>query len=176
MATTYTLISSNVLSATTASITFSSIPQTYTDLVLRMSYRTDAAGLFGSNPAIRFNSDSAANYSYTFLEGNGSAASSTRESSINALYMQSSDSAGNTANTFTSNEVYIPNYTGTANKPISQFKVGEQNATAAEMHAFASLYRGSSAISTILIAAASNMVSNNFVSGSSFYLYGIKKS
>lgn len=176
MATTYTLISSNVLTSTTANVTFSSIPQTYTDLVLRMSYRTNASGLFGSNPAIRFNSDTTANYSYTNVDGNGSTASSTTESSINALYMQSSDSTGNTADTFTSNEMYIPNYTGTANKPISQFKAAEQNATAAEMHIFASLYRGSSAISTILIAANSNMVSNSFVSGSSFYLYGIKNS
>jgi len=176
MATTYTLISSNVLSSTTANVTFSSIPQTFTDLVLRMSYRTNASGNFGSNPAIRFNSDTAANYSYTNMDGNGSTASSSRESAINALYLQSSDSAGNTADTFTSTEVYIPNYTGTANKPISIFKVAEQNATGAEMHIFASLYQGSSAISTILIAAASNMVSNSFLSGSSFYLYGIKNS
>jgi len=176
MANTYTLIASSVLSATTQSVTFSSIPQTYTDLVLRMSYRTDAAGNFGSNPAIRFNSDATALYSYTFIQGNGSTAESTRESSNLALYMQSSDSAGNTANTFTSNEMYIPNYTGTANKPISQFKVTEQNATGAEMHIFASLYRGTSAISTILIGPSSNIISNNFVSGSSFYLYGIKNS
>lgn len=178
MAITYSLIASNTLGSTTQSVTFSSIPQTYTDLVLRMSYRTDAAGLFGSNPAIRFNGDAAGNalYSYTFIGGNGSTASSTRESSISALYMQSSDSAGNTANTFTSTEVYIPNYTGTANKPISIFKVAEQNATAAEMHAFASLYRGTSAISTILIGPSSNIISNNFVTGSSFYLYGIKNS
>jgi hypothetical protein len=176
MANTYTLISSSVLSSTTANVTFSSIPQTYTDLVLRMSYRTNASGLFGSNPAIRFNSDTTSNYSYTALEAKGTSAASFAESSINALYMQSSDSAGNTADTFTSNEVYIPNYTGTANKPISQFKAAEQNATTAEMHILASLYRGSSAISTILIAANSNMVSNSFLSGSSFYLYGIKNS
>jgi len=176
MATTYTLISSSVLSATTQSVTFSSIPQTYTDLVLRMSYRTNASGNFGSNPAIRFNSDATSNYSYTMIEGNGTSAASSTQSAINALYMQSSDSAGNTADTFTSTEVYIPNYTGTANKPISIFKVAEQNATGAEMHAFASLYRGASAISTILIGPSSNIVSNSFLSGSSFYLYGIKNS
>jgi hypothetical protein len=174
MANTYVLIASSTLSATTQSVTFSSIPQTYTDLVLRMSYRTDAAGSFGSNPAIRINSDATSNYSYTALEAKGTSAASLAESSINALYMQSSDSAGNTASTFTSNEVYIPNYTSTTSKPISQFKAAEQNATGAEMHIFASLYRGTSAISTILIAPSSNIVSNNFVSGSSFFLYGIK--
>lgn len=176
MATTYELISSSVLTATTQSVTFSSIPQTYTDLVLRLSYRTSASGLFGSNPAIRFNADATSNYSYTNVDGNGTSASSTQEVDINALYMQSSDSAGNTADTFTSTEVYIPNYTGTAKKPISIFKAAEQNATAAEMHVFASLYEGTSAISTILIGPSSNIVSNNFVTGSSFYLYGIKNS
>jgi hypothetical protein len=176
MPSTYTLISSNVLTATTQQLTFSSIPQTFTDLVLRMSYRVTTAGLFGSNPAIRFNSDATSNYSYANVNGDGSTASSSRESAINALYMQSSDSAGNTADTFTSTEVYIPNYTGTANKPISISKVAEQNSTAAEMAYFASLYRGTSAISTILIGPSSNIVSNNFVSGSSFYLYGIKNS
>lgn len=68
MASTYTLISSSVLTVTTQSVTFSSIPQTYTDLVLRMSYRITAAGLFGNNPAIRFNADATSNYSYTNLD------------------------------------------------------------------------------------------------------------
>lgn len=174
MAGTYTLISSTVLSSTTQSVTFSGIPQTYTDLILKMSYRTDAAGLFGSNPAIRFNGDSTSNYSYTAIEARGSTPGYLAESSINALYMQSADSAGNTANVFTNNTVYIPNYTGTSNKPIWQLKGAEQDATTAELHVFASLYRGSSAISTILIGPSSNIVSNNFVSGSSFFLYGIK--
>jgi hypothetical protein len=165
-----------VLTATTQQLTFSSIPQTYTDLVLRMSYRTDASGSFGSNPALRLNSDATANYGYTNIDGNGTSASSTTETSINALYMQSSDSSSNTANTFTSNEVYISNYTSTVCKQISQFKTAEQNATGAEMHVFASLYRGTSAISTILIGPSSNIISNNFVTGSSFYLYGIKNS
>ena len=172
MANTYTLISSNVLTSSAASVTFSSIPATYTDLVLRMSYRISAAGLFGGNPFLRFNSDTSTNYSYTFLQGNGSAAESARETSVNLMTMQSSDSAGNTADTFTSNEVYIPNYLSSTAKPVSQFKATEQNSTGAEMHAFASLYRGTSAISTILVSISGS----SFVSGSSFYLYGIKNS
>jgi hypothetical protein len=172
MPSTYQLISSNVLTSAAASVTFSSIPTTYTDLVLRMSYRISAAGLFGGNPFLRFNGDTATNYSFTFLQGDGSTASSSRGSSLNLMTMQSSDSAGNTASTFTSNEVYIPNYTGTTSKPISQFKAAEQNSTAAEMHAFASLYRGTSAISTILVQISGS----TFDIDSSFYLYGIKNS
>ena len=45
MATTYTLITSQTLASSAASVTFSSIPSTYTDLVLRVSARTDNAAV-----------------------------------------------------------------------------------------------------------------------------------
>jgi hypothetical protein len=73
MASTYTLISSQVLGSNTASITFSSIPGTYTDLTLRVSARSDDAGQM-DYLVTRFNSDSATNYSNTSLYGSGGAA------------------------------------------------------------------------------------------------------
>jgi hypothetical protein len=172
MANTYTLIASNTLSTSAASVTFSAIPNTYTDLVLRISSRTDA-GTANDNIQITFNSDTATNYSITRLTGTGSAASSNRTSTIDYARLGWVDGNTATSNTFGNMEVYIPSYLVSANKPFSSFAVSEQNATAANMDAIAALWRNTAAITSL------NIVSNNagnFVSGSSFYLYGIKNS
>jgi hypothetical protein len=174
MASTYTLISSNVLGSATASVTFSSIPSTYTDLVLCFSSRGDNTVQFDS-PYIRFNSDTTNLNSRTNVSGDGSAASSARaanQSFANVLtYAGNANSA--TANTFGSAEVYIPNYTSTTSKPFSLFGVTETNATGAYMAGLAGLYRNTSALTTILLLPNNQ---STFLTGSSFYLYGIKNS
>jgi hypothetical protein len=170
MATTYTLISSNVLASSAASVTFSSIPGTYTDLVLRISTRssnTDAA------LSMTFNSDTSTNYSRTFLRADGSSAASGRSSNtdqIGNLYISNS---GNTANTFGSMEIYIPSYLASQNKPVSSIGIEETNSATANMATLAALWRNTAAITTINLFPISPA---NFVSGSSFYLYGIKNS
>ena len=173
MANTYVLISSNVLSGSAASVTFSSIPSTYTDLVLRTSARTDVANYF-DRFVFTFNSDSGSNYSNTYLAGSGSAASSNTAS--NATSLNSSRAATGstaTANTFSNTETYFPNYAANTNKPIGSFNVGENNATAAQMAVDAQLWRNTAALNSITIAPGAG---TNFVSGSSFYLYGVKNS
>jgi hypothetical protein len=170
MATTYQFITSTILSTTATSVTFSSVPQTFTDLVIKATYRSSAASAFGANPFVRFNSDSSSLYSYIFLQGNGSGLSTGTQNEINLATMQSSTTAGNTANTFTSNELYISNYTGTLVKPFSQYKTAENQSTNNETHVFASLYRGTSPITTITFGISGS----NFIADSSFYLYGIK--
>lgn len=173
MATTYTLISSNVLTGSAASVTFSSIPSTYTDLVLRCSTRVDGATA-ASNGGFYFNGTQGTSYSFTALRGNGSGGSSSRLSS--GAYIRPSVSAGTTAtsNTFSSWEIYIPNYTGTTQKPTGGFGVGENDASAATMDAVAGLANITSAITSITFYDVG--FGYNFVSGSSFYLYGIKNS
>ena len=172
---TYTLISSQVLGSTATSITFSSIPQTYTDLVLRFSARCDEASI-STSLVIEFNGDylSPTTYSDTYLYVNSGNAASSRISNNTAMparYSINGNSA--TANIFGNGETYIPNYTNTSNKPISTFGVGENNATTANLSAGAGLYRTSSAITQIALYP-NNL--GNFISGSSFYLYGIKNS
>jgi hypothetical protein len=168
MATTYTLISSNVLSSSAASVTFSSIPATYTDLVLRFSSRDTGAGTI-SDVWLRFNSSSSS-YSYTVLYGTGSSAGSFRGSAAAQSLLNYGDGSGATANTFSSGEVYIPNYAGSANKVHSVIHAQEDNATAARINAGANLWSNSSAITELTILPES---SRSFVAGSSFYLYGI---
>jgi len=166
---TYTLISSNVLSSSAASVTFSAIPATYTDLVLRVSARSDRASTFDDIKLV-FNSDTSAIYSATELTGNGSSATSTRTSADSAFRLTSADAATATSNTFGSFELYLPNYLSTASKPMGTFGVQETNATGAIMDAGALLFRNTTAISSVVI---SPWTGPNWVSGSSFYLYGI---
>ena len=172
MPNTYTLISSNVLSSSAASVTFSAIPSTYTDLVLRISGRTDAAGVVSSG-YIQMNSVTST-YSYTFIRGDGASPTSGNDSASYAgFYLGGVDGGGATSNTFSSHEFYFPNYTVATAKPVSQFSVNETNATTAYIFGVANLCSSTAAISSLTINLNGGV---SFVSGSSFYLYGIKNS
>jgi hypothetical protein len=172
MPSTYTLISSNVLGSSAASVTFSAIPSTYTDLVLRSSIRNDYAQQ-SINTYVTFNSDTSTNYSTTILQGTGSASSSGRYSNRTKLdNAQYADGSSSTSNTFANCELYIPSYTVAQNKPMSDFSVTETNATTADLFATANLWRNTAAITSITLTP----VAGNLIAGSSFYLYGIKNS
>jgi hypothetical protein len=172
MPATYTLIASNTLSSSAASVTFSSIPGTYTDLVLRVTGRTDAAQV-NDGLAIRFNGGTSG-YSRTAVTGNGSAAASSRNSS-QAYAIPYDEINGNnaTSSSFGSQELYIPSYTSSNSKPFSSVGAGETNAATAYMGADALLSNLTSAITSISIIPSNG---SNFLSGSSFFLYGIKNS
>jgi hypothetical protein len=174
MPSTYTLISSNVLGSSAASVTFSAIPSTYTDLVLRISARSTRVAN-SNNLDLRINSDSSALYSYTYLYGSGSSAASSRSSADTSLFISTMNAANSTANTFTSAEIYVPSYTASQNKPLGSFGAFENNsATVNEIDANAHLYRSTTAITSLTLY--SGLGSFNFESGSSFYLYGVKNS
>jgi hypothetical protein len=173
MPSTYTLIKGETLASSAASYTFTAIPSTFTDLVLRISARGDLANPF-ENALLTFNSDSATNYSRTLLYvDSGTSVSSVRTANTtNANTYLSATGSTATSNTFGSAEIYISNYTSTTSKPISGFGVAEQNTTQEQIAAGAYLYRNTTAISSILVAPSGS----NWVTGSSFYLYGIKSS
>ena len=170
MANTYKLIGSTVLSTSTATVTFSSIPNTYTDLVLRMSTRF-ASGTFGEF-SVTFNSDTTSLYSYTIFYATGGAVSTYRGSNAtNLVGVLNGVGTSQTANTFTNNELYIPRYTASISKPISITNATETNGTTAYRSANAGLYRSQNEISSISIF--DNINAYSFAAGSSFYLYGI---
>jgi hypothetical protein len=164
MPNTYTLIaSSTVGGAGASSFSFTSIPSTYTDLIIKVSGRA-------SNPYldINFNSNTA-NFTAKYLFGSGSGTGSGSQ----AKFLGITDSTSNTANSFGSLEVYIPNYAGSAYKSYSADSVQETNATAAEMHLVAGLWSDTSAITSVQIIPGS---SGTFSQYSTAYLYGISKS
>lgn len=171
MANTYTLIASNTLGSSAASVTFSSIPATYTDLVVRISARADTGDTF-QNLRVQINGNTGTVYSNTRLEGNGATASSARNSNASFLASGEVDGSTATSNTFASIEMYFPSYAASINKPISTFAAQENNTTTAYIRGIAGLFSSTTAISSIQFKP----VADNFVSGSSFFLYGIKNS
>lgn len=164
------LIASNTLTTTAASVTFSSIPATYQDLILQISARADNTGLL-----LQMTLNSATStYSNTLLLGNGATATSSNNTGQSYLRAGYVNPSGSTASTFSSGEIYIPKYTSTTDKPMSSIGFTENNATTAYIANYANLWGTSSAITSITLDMAAS--SQNFVSGSSFWLYGLKSS
>jgi hypothetical protein len=172
MANTYQIITSTVLTTTTASVTLSSIPQIYKDLVLYIVARTDTVD-GNVNLYIRLNADGGTNYSSITYSYYGTALASGINSG-SSQFTQGPWAAGTsvTANVFSSNTVYFPNYTNSFNKQMPTFGgMGSSSASAFAIDT-ATSYRGTSPITSILIPP----YSGNFLAGSSFYLYGIANS
>ncbi len=172
MATTYELIASNTLTSSAASVTFSSIPSTYTDLVLRISIRLAS----GSYCSIRLNGISTNTYSRTGIAASGTGVGNISNSNINYLRIINVDNSTNTANTFSSEEIYLPNYVVSQNHPVSIFGATEDNSTAGNtLGVIAGLWSNTSGISSIEIADHIGGTAT-MAAGSSFFLYGIKNS
>jgi hypothetical protein len=164
-----TLITSQTLGTAAASVTFSAIPGTYKDLILKASIRSDQ-GSINTDVLISYNAVGGTSYSRTWLQGNGAAATSGRTANTSSTnVLNSAVGNGATSNTFSNWELYLPSYTASQNKPYNAFAVGETNATTAYIVNVAGLFRNTSAITSILLEPGGG----NFVSGSSFYLYGL---
>ena len=149
---------------------FSSIPSTYTDLCLVVSARSSNSN---SDLTLQVNSVSA-NYSWRMLLGDGSSASSQNLSGQSTLNRAGrSNGSGTTSNTFSSNQIYIPNYAGSTAKSFSIEGLYEDNATANRMALIAGLSTDTAAVSTLTLAIDGG---GNFVQYSTAYLYGIKNS
>lgn len=171
MSNTYTLISSNTLTTDSTDVTFSNIPGGYTDLVLKCSMRADNVSTNRSF-ALTINNDTASNYSRTILTGDGSSVTATRSSSqANTRIYAVGGTA--TSNTFSNVQVYIPSYTASQYKQFFSINMAEDNNATAQMWIVSNLWLNNSAITSIKIADVSTQ---KLVSGSSFFLYGIKDS
>jgi len=175
MPNTYELIaSSTVGSGGAADITFSSIPGTYTDLLIKTSARSNRAAATADNILLQFNGSTASVYSLRYLEGNGSSASSASVGSSTSLIAAYTNAAGSTANTFDNSEIYIPNYTSTTTaKSVSSDSVLETNATLAYTYLAASLWNPATqaAITSIKLFPQVGSLFNQY---STAYLYGVK--
>ena len=171
---TYTLIASTTVgSGGASSIDFTSIPATYTDLVLKVSGRGSVVAINGV-VLLEINGLTSG-YTARSLYGNGaSAASDTNPySATNKLFAGENTGASSTASVFGSAEIYIPNYAGNTAKSVSSDSVSENNATTAYTVLAASLSSNTSAITSIKIYP---YTSTTWVQYSTAYLYGIKSS
>jgi hypothetical protein len=166
MANTYVKIASVSLSSAAASIEFTSLPATYTDLCIKYSLRSARVDT-DDTVNVDFNAYAGTNLSMKRLEGNGASASSVSTSTI-AFRI---DAANNTASTFTSVEIYIPNYANSSyNKSLSIDYCFEQNGTTAYSGLVAGLWSSTAAITSIKITSGN---SANFDTYSTATLYGI---
>jgi hypothetical protein len=174
MANTFTKIASvSVDSSGASSMSFTSIPNTYTDLCLFVSARSSRSQS-SDNIDIFFNG-STSNRSDTALRGSGGVTVSYTTSNGHIGYIPA---ASDTSNTFGSTFIYIPNYTSSNNKSFSADVVMENNASgngSAFMVLDAGLWSQTAAITSITINTSSG-ASSNFVQYSTATLYGIKNS
>jgi hypothetical protein len=168
----YVLLSEvTVGAAGAASVTFSNIPQTgYTDLKVAYSARSTGAA---ARIDIRwyFNSDtSGSNYSYRRLFGYESGVLSGSGSGTYTDAGTAITGSTATASTFSNNELYIPNYTGSAAKSASGDWIAENNSSSSFILGInANLWNQTAAISSITFSPSSG----NFAANSTFYLYGL---
>lgn len=169
MPTTYTLIRTvTVDSSGASSIEFTSIPQTYTDLKLVVSGRTNYASLF-DDVVIQFNGLTT-NLSSRWIQGNGAAASGSNNASLIPVFEQGATS---TANIFSNTEIYIPNYRSATNKSLSIDNVIETNGTTSYIRVISGLWSSTAAITSIRYASAYSTTIQQYSSAS---LYGISNS
>jgi hypothetical protein len=160
------LIETKTLGTAATSIEFTSIPQTFTDLVILTSVRNDGSGA-SNNLFFRFNGLDT-NRSYRMLYGNGTQALSTSDTKLELGQIPAS---GSTANTFSNGEVYVSNYTGSEGKSMNITNARENNIAASFMSISAGLWNSTAAITSVLFTVGSN----NLVAGSTISLYGITK-
>jgi hypothetical protein len=154
-----------------ASIDFTSIPQTYTDLKILISSRDAYAGNFDALK-MYFNNNTA-NYSYRLLEGTGAVTFSGNASSQAFGLALTGNAATSTASVFSNIELYIPNYTSALQKSWSNDGVTENNATASYQYLVAQLWANTAAITSIQLTPYQPV---NFLQYTTATLYGIKSS
>lgn len=165
------LIETKTLTGTAASIDFTSIPQTFTDLLVLASVRSNNAGT-GEYIVATFNANTTG-YSVRELIGNGSTANSnTYTTGTAARLLTYANGNTTTANTFSNSLGYLPNYSGSTNKSWSGDGVMENNATAGVQLLIAGLWTNTAAITSISLSpfAGTLWLANSMIS-----LYGITK-
>jgi|688.fasta_scaffold353049_2 hypothetical protein len=163
MPATYEKIATTTLGSANATIQFSSIPSTYTDLRIVFVCTPQTSG---GTKYLQFNS-SATGYSQTYLQGNGSAASSGRSTSYPRLDLSSQDSANSTPSF---DEVDIFSYAGSTFKTVLSKTSHDQNGSGLTV-AQVGLWQSTSAITQINLYIAGD----NIGAGSTATIYGILK-
>lgn len=160
---TYEPIATTTLGSATASVTFSSISGSYTDLLLVIQAKTTDANSSRLNG--RYNSDTGNNYSYVQLSGDGSTASSARISNFSILDFGGYPSISNTRQA--QGIIHIQSYSNTNVNKTTLIRFDDAGA---ESIARVGLWRNNDAITTISMS----FNAGNIDAGSTFTLYGIK--
>lgn len=167
MPVTYEPIATQTLGTAAANITFNSIPGTFTDIRLVIVTTADAGG---SALFARYNSDTATNYSRTWIVGNATAGSSNNSNNQDRLYLGDGNFTGVSATIPTLMTLDIFNYAGSTFKTSLGFWAGDRNGSGVVQNDVG-LWRSTSAITSITLG----LQTANFPIGSTATLYGILK-
>ena len=160
MARTYEPISTQTLGSNQASITLSSIPQTYTDLIII----ANGASTSGGSMKARFNGDGGSNYSTTYMYGDGSNGVGGRISNDASGIAGSRNGIGSQGG----GEMQINNYSNaTTYKSMLSRQFGSDQIAWFSV----GLWRNTAAITSIVFTDESG---GNFTTGFTITLYGIK--
>ena len=158
-----------VTSATQATLEFTSIPQTFTDLLITLSARADTPSI--DVVSLSVNGGGTTVGTNRTVDSSG-AVPGQRSLAVNN-YQGLKQPSNYTASIFSNIEMYIPSYTSGLNKFISSNNTTENNAIEAYMGFSGSLWANTSAITSLSL---SNGGGGNFVQHTSATLYGIKSS
>ena len=167
MPTTYEPIATTTLGSSAATITFSSIPATYTDL--RLIIKFTSSGTISHR--LGFNGDTATNYSNTLLTGNGTAASSSKATSQNGIrWASAATGVDTTGNIPEMAQIDIFSYAGSTNKTVLVAGSGDANGSGYS-EAYVGLWRSTAAITSLSLYFLDATV---FYANTIATLYGIK--
>jgi hypothetical protein len=160
MPATYEPIATTTLAnSTTAEVTFSSIPSTYTDLVLVLSTKQQS----NTTVKLQLNGDTASNYSYTRISGDGSSAASERGSNLSSMPIHFSGTEWNNA---------IISFNNYKNTTTNKTVISRSNNPNLFTMAWVGLWRNTAAINSIKVTT-DNLSVTYFTTGSTLTLYGI---
>ena len=169
MASTYEPIATTTLGSTAASITLSSIPNTYTDLKIVVIGSGTSAG---SNPNFRLNGDSGTNYSQTNLAQTNNVAYSTTFANLNVLYLLDQGTNPPSTSTMQFYTVDIFSYASSIYKTCLITESMDANGNTQSLVGInVGMYRSTSAINSITIQSGGG----TWAAGTSVTIYGILK-
>lgn len=171
---TYVKIASQTLSGSVSSVTFSNLPQNYTDLVLVIRATDNrGGGSLADGAGITFNSDTSTastNYSFTYVGARSSGTDSGRNSNFREIDVYAIGT-GNGSSTFSPIVCNIMNYSNsTTYKTVLARGGNVLDITSANV----GLWRSTAAVTSITIWPGYNGAGYTFTSGSTFTIYGIE--
>jgi len=175
MPNTFVKIASATFSGSGNTVAFNSIPQTYTDLKLVQSARSDRGTYTIDETIVYMNGDNSGSTlnNWTYVSSSWSAFASGRGTGSAIWVGPGATTSVDTANIFANGDMYINNYSNTSYFKNSFGTIAAETATSSNagmMFLQVSNRRSTAAITSLLIVA----FGSNLIAGSTFTLYGIK--
>jgi hypothetical protein len=170
--TAYESIATATGTGSSGTISFTSIPSTYTHLQIRGIMRTDEPGATETNCYIQVNGVTSSSYAYHWLRGNGTAAAAAGAATQTITFPGNATGAAATASVMGVLIADVLDYASTTKNKTLRYFTGFDRNGAGEVYISSGLYNATTAITSIQIKTASN----NWTTATTFALYGIKES